>query len=195
MGGFECGGDLRADHLADIAAKLADLAHQRAADALQRRVGQHEYGFNFGPQLAVHRGHLRFAVEVGEIAAAHDRCGFLRGAEVDDEAVERPNSATRKRQAKQHCLRVRWNDEFGQHVLVKRCGLGKTSSHRALFYCTGTVSGCPFSPTKTTKSLTGAVVLFFASCTTFGALWAESPAFSIAGGLPSISNVYEPSRT
>ena len=89
MGGFECGGNLRADHLADIAAELADLAHQRAANALQACVGQHEYGFNFGPQLAVHRGHLGFVVEVGEVAnAAHDGGGFVRRAEIDDEPVE-----------------------------------------------------------------------------------------------------------
>ena len=89
MGGFKRGGNLRADHLADVAAELADLAHQRAADALHACIGQDKNRFDFRSELAVHRGHLRFVVEVGEVAnTAHDYCGLVRGAEVDDEPVE-----------------------------------------------------------------------------------------------------------
>ena len=68
-----------AHHLADIAAELADLAHQRAADALQRRVGQQEHRLHLRAQLAVHGRHLGFVVKVGQVAdAAHHARSLLR---------------------------------------------------------------------------------------------------------------------
>ena len=53
-------------------------------------VGQQEHGFNLRAQLAVHRGHLRFVVEVGQVAGAtNDGAGVLLGAKIHDQSVER----------------------------------------------------------------------------------------------------------
>eukprot|EP00952_Eustigmatos_sp_NYUAD-ZCMA_P000231 630-Eustigmatos_ZCMA.PRE.1 len=43
-----------------VAAEFGDLAHQRAADALQLGLRQQQHGFHRGQQLAVHGRHLRF---------------------------------------------------------------------------------------------------------------------------------------
>jgi hypothetical protein len=80
---------MRADHGDHVAAQLADLAHQGAADALQVGCGQQKHGFYLRAQLAVHGGHLRFVVKVGHIAhAAHHGAGRMLGAKVHDQAIE-----------------------------------------------------------------------------------------------------------
>jgi catechol 2,3-dioxygenase-like lactoylglutathione lyase family enzyme len=62
-------------------------------------------------------------------------------------------------------------------------------------YWTGVARGWPFSPTKKTSTLAGAVVLaFFASCTILAGLWNASPALKVCGACPCGSNVSEPSR-
>ena len=82
-----------AHHLRHIASQIGYFAHQRAGDALQRRIRQQEHGFDRGQQLAVHRGHLRFVIKVGQVAdAAHHRTGALLAAEIHDEAVKRQHA-------------------------------------------------------------------------------------------------------
>ena len=81
--------DDRGNEGGDVAAELEDALDEAGRDVGVLLRGLEEDGFEIGVEVAVHHGHLKLVLVVGDGADATDDCGGrLLAGKVDEEAVE-----------------------------------------------------------------------------------------------------------